>query len=123
MVDGSTAVQLDASNRVLLKPGTHSLRVENRALAFSVARHVEIEPGGTAEVTVDVPLSVLTVTSASDADVYVDGVKAGETPLREFPVKLGRRDIMLVDQSGATRHATVIVTTQPAQVDISFSLP
>lgn len=123
VIDGSTAVQLDASNRVLLKPGTHNLRVENRALAFSVARQVEIEPGGTAEVTVDVPLSVLTITSPSDAEVYVDGVKAGNTPLTEFPVKLGRRDVILVDQSGATRHATVTVTTQPAQLEISFSRP
>ena len=123
LIDGATAVQLDDSNRALLKPGTHSLRIENRALAFSVARQVEIEPGGTAEVTVDVPLSALTVTSVSDADVYVDGVKAGETPLTEFPVKLGRRDVMVVDQSGATRHATVTVTTKPAELDISFSRP
>lgn len=123
VVDGLTGVQLDNNNRALLKPGTHSLRVENRALAFSVARQVEIEPGGTAEVTVDVPLSAITVTSTSEADVYVDGVKAGETPLKEYPVKLGRRDIMVVDQSGATRHATVTVSTQPAQLDINFSLP
>ncbi|MGC4082477.1 MAG: PEGA domain-containing protein [Vicinamibacterales bacterium] len=32
VVDGRQAVQLDASNRVLLKPGPHTIRVENRAL-------------------------------------------------------------------------------------------
>jgi CRISPR/Cas system-associated exonuclease Cas4 (RecB family) len=123
VTDGAKPVQLDAANRVLLKPGTHTLHIQNRALAFSVTRQVEIEPGGTANVAVDVSPSTLTVTGSTGADVFVDGVKAGETPLVDYEVALGQRDIMVVDRSGATRHASVTVTSKPAQLEIGFARP
>ena len=121
--EGSRGIQLDDRNRALLKPGVHDLRIENRELEFSETRQVAIEPGGTANVAIDTPLSTLSITGSTGAEVFVDGVKAGVTPLTDFQVKLGTRDIMVIEPSGATRHATVTVTTKPAQVDISFARP
>lgn len=120
ILDGGKPALLDDSNRVLLKPGTHTVRIENRELAFSQTRQVEIEPGGTTKIAIDVPTSTLSVTGSTGADVFVDGVKAGETPLVEFKVALGSHDVMVVDKSGVTRHASVRATTRPLQLDISF---
>lgn len=123
VVDGRQAVQLDASNRVLLKPGVHTIRIENRALEIAETRQVTIEPGGTAKVSLSPPESSLTVTGATGAEVYVDGTRAGEIPLTDYAVKLGSHDIMVVDKSGATRHASVTVTAKPAQLEITFQRP
>ncbi|HUR32323.1 MAG TPA: PEGA domain-containing protein [Vicinamibacterales bacterium] len=123
VMDGSNPVLLDDSNRVLLKPGVHNIRIENRALEFSQPKQVEIEPGGTTRVAIDVPTSTLTVTGSTGAEVFIDGTKAGETPLVDFQVQLGTRDIMLVDKSGVTRHASITMTTKPAQLDIPFGRP
>ncbi len=120
ILDGGKPALLDDSNRVLLKPGTHTLRIENRGLAFSQTKQVEIEPGGTTKIAIEVPTSTLTVTGSTGADVFVDGVKAGTTPLTEFRVALGSHDVMVVDKSGVTRHASVKATTKPVQLDISF---
>jgi hypothetical protein len=117
--DGGKGLQLDATNRVLMKPGLHSLRIDNKELEFSQTRQIEVEPGGVARVSVDVPLSTLTVTGPTGAEVFVDGVKAGETPLADFQVSIGTRDIMVVEKSGVSRHATVTVTTRPAHLDVA----
>ena len=53
----------------------------------------------------------------------VDGTRAGEIPLTDYAVKLGAHDIMVVDKSGATRHASVTVTAKPAQLEMTFQRP
>ena len=121
--DAGKGLQLDDGHRVLLKPGVHAIRIDNRELDFSLTRQVEIEPGGTARVAVEVPTSTLTVTGSTGAEVFVDGAKAGEIPLEEYRVKLGTRDVMVVDQSGVTRHVTVTVTTRPARIDVAATRP
>jgi len=123
VLDGGKPALLDDSNRVLLKPGTHTVRIENRELAFSQTKQVEIEPGGTTRVVIEVPTSTLTVTGSTGAEVFVDGTRAGETPLVEFTVALGTHDVMVVDKSGVTRHASVRATTKPVQLEISFERP
>jgi len=117
--DGGKALQLDDAHRVLLKPGTHAIRIDNKELDFSLTRQVDVEPGATARVDVEVPTSTLTVTGPAGAEVFVDGTKAGEIPLADYQLKLGTRDVMMVEPSGATRHVTLTVTTRPAQVDMS----
>lgn len=123
VVDGRKSVQLDASNRVLLKPGVHTIRLENRTLEIAETRQVTIEPGGTAKVNLDPQESTLSVVGSSGADVFIDGSKVGETPLADFKVRLGSHDVMVVDRGGATRHATVTVTARPATLDIPFQKP
>ena len=120
VVDNGRAVQLDDSNRVLLKPGTHNLRIENRSLDFSATRQIDIEPGGTTEVTLEVPASTLSVTGTAGSEVFVDGVKAGVIPITDYEVKLGTREIMVVAPGGETRHASVTATTKPTQLDVTF---
>lgn len=123
ILDGGKPALLDDSNRVLLKPGAHTVRIENRELAFSQTKQVEIEPGGTTKIAIEVPASTLTVTGSAGADVFVDGVKAGQTPLTDFTVALGAHDVMVVDPSGASRHASIRATTKPVQLDIRFDRP
>jgi hypothetical protein len=119
VMDGATGVQLDADSRALMKPGTHTLRVENRRLAFSESRQIVIEPGGIAEVSIASPLSTLTVTGPAGAEVFVDGEKIGTVPLAAAPVKVGTRNVMVVDRSGATQHRSLSITMAPATLEFT----
>jgi hypothetical protein len=122
--DGGKGVQLDATNRVLMKPGVHTIRLDNRELEFTQIRQVQIEPGGVARLSVEVPQSTLSVTGSSGADVFVDGTSVGVTPLDKFQIKIGTREIMVTDRSsGITRNRTVTVTTRPAHVEIPLTGP
>lgn len=123
IAEGNRALQLDTGNRVMLKPGVHEITVQNRALGFSLTQSVDIEPGATANLDIETPLSSITVNGPEGATVQIDGVKVGETPLANYQVKIGTRDLMVVDRSGATYHIAVTVTREPAQVNVDFSKP
>ena len=69
------------------------------------------------------PPSTLTVTASAPGEVFVDGQRVGETPLTDYPVNLGTRDIVVRAASGAERRFTTTVTTVPVRLDVDFSKP
>jgi hypothetical protein len=121
--EGGRPLTLDDRNRALLKPGAHLIRIDNTALGFSQVRKVEIEPGATADVSIEAPVSTLNVTSNVPADILVDGTKVGEAPIINLTVKLGTRSVVAVDRAGNQQRQTVTITSKPATVDLTFPRP
>jgi hypothetical protein len=123
ITEGTRAFRVDEQNQVLLPPGTHELRFENRALGYSETRRVEIEPGKATSLSLVPAPSALTVTSTMPATVLIDGDRAGDTPLTGHPVALGTRDIVVRSASGAERKYTRSVTMTPLLIEVDFSRP
>ena len=121
--EGTLNLRLDERRVALVSAGPHDLRLENPAVGFSETRHLEVIPGATTDVVVNPPPSSLTVTATGPAEVLIDGERAGETPLINFPVSLGRRDVTVTSPTGAQRHISVTITTSPARVDVDFAKP
>jgi hypothetical protein len=121
--EGAKSIRLDDSNQVLLSPGPHDIRFENRTLGLREVRHVDIRPGETTPVTVGTPMSHLTVTASEPATVLIDGKEAGETPLTNFAVPIGTRDVTVTSASGVVRHQAITMKVEPATLDIDFSKP
>ena len=118
--DGGKKLSLDERNRVLLAAGTHSLTLENQALGFRTERTVEIRSGEVTAESFEVPKTQLTVTASSPAEVWVDGAKAGPTPLVDWPVDIGTRDVVLRSDGRADHTLTVTATVQPVHVNVDF---
>jgi hypothetical protein len=55
--------------------------------------------------------------------VSIDGQPAGDTPLTDFAVAVGTRDVTVTSASGVVRHQTITVKVQSSTVDIDFSKP
>ena len=119
--EGRKAITLDDSNQVLLPPGPHEIRFENRALGVREVRRVDIHPGETTAISLESPVSRLTVTASEPAKVSIDGEAAGETPLNNFVVRVGTRDVTVTSASGQVHHETLTVTTQASQIEVDFS--
>jgi len=121
--EGTTALRLDNTHQVMLSPGVHDLRLENRALGYQEIRRVDIQPGGSTTLSVVPPRSALTVMATTPAEVWLDRVRVGQTPLMQLPVDLGTREVMVKSAAGEERRFTVTVTVQPATFNIDFSKP
>jgi hypothetical protein len=119
--EGGRGIVFDEHNQALLSPGPHDIRVDNRELAYHSVLHVEVEPGKVASISVVPAPSTLSVTASLPAEVLVDGQKVGDTPLTNFPVNLGTRDIVVKSASGVTRRFTTTVTSAPVRLDVDFS--
>jgi PEGA domain-containing protein len=123
ITEGTSAVRLDESGRVLLSPGPHDLRFENRDVGYRESRRVEVLPGETTSLSLVASPSTLTVTASAPAVVLIDGQQVGETPLTNHPISLGTRDIVVRGADGTERRFTQKVTVAPVQIDVDFSKP
>ena len=121
--EGGRALRLDERNQVMLPPGRHTLRVANRTLAYDEVREVEMRPGETTSLTVTPSPSTMTVTSNEPAEVWLDGVQVGDTPVSARPVDLGTHEIVVRRAAGDSRRFTVTVTARPLTLNVDFSKP
>lgn len=120
--EGGKALALDDRHQIMLPPGPHELHLENRALGYEGIRQVNVKPGEVATLQVTPPRSALTVKATEDAQVWVDGVLAGDTPLVAFSVALGTHEV-IVKRAGDERRFIVTSTVKPADLSVDFSQP
>lgn len=93
---------------ILLSPGRHELRLANNDLGYVATETVEIQPGEVTRVTLD-PRGTANINAAPWAEVFVDGQKAGETPLANVSIRLGVREIVFRNPQYPDRKVTVTI--------------
>jgi hypothetical protein len=94
--------------RLMLPPGRHTLTLTNKELAYTARETVDIEPGEVRSVTLD-PRGVVNVNATPWAEVWIDGRKAGDTPIAKLQLPLGAREIVFRHPQFGERRATVTV--------------
>jgi hypothetical protein len=120
ITEGGRVLRADDRNQVMLPPGTHELRLSNRALGYQAVRQVEVKPGESANVRVTPGPSSLTVTANEAAQVWVDGTRVGETPLNGTPVTLGTHEVVVKSTTGSERRFTVTIGVNPFTLNVDF---
>jgi hypothetical protein len=120
--EGGRPLTPDDRGRIMLSPGAHKLRLQNRALGYDEVRSVEIDPAGTTALNIT-PQTTLNVTSTEPAEVSVDGTVAGETPLTGRRIPLGSHEIVVKTPAGSERRIDITATGKPVQIEVDFSKP
>jgi hypothetical protein len=123
ITEGGRALRLDDRGEIMLPAGPHDLRLSNRALGFDQARHVELKPGERVTVSIKPPPSSISVTATEPAEVWIDGVRLGETPIAGAPIELGTHEMVVRRLTGGERRITVRATVQPASIHVDLSRP
>ena len=65
------------------------------------------------------PRGTININAVPWAEVYIDGEKAGETPLANVPIRLGVREIVFRNPKFPDRKQTVTVTTSQPYLSLS----
>jgi hypothetical protein len=123
IVEGARAARLEEGNQIMLPAGRHELHVVNRTLRYDSVHRVEVKPGETATISVAPPTSTMTISANAPAEVWIDGSRAGETPLVGQQVTVGTHDILVRRADGEERRSVVTVTVNPFTLDVDFSKP
>jgi CheY-like chemotaxis protein len=119
--DGKRLVHVDEQNRVMLSSGRHELRFVNKTLGYEEHRVLQMKPGEVAPLTLVPPKSTISVATSVPAEVWIDGQHVGSTPVVDFPVDIGTREVIL---RGAGEHRlTVTATVAPVKLDVDLSTP
>jgi hypothetical protein len=110
----------DERNQFLLPPGMHQIRLTNRRLAYDSVQQVEVKPGETIAVRLTPDPSTMTVTASEAAEVWLDGVRVGGTPLTALPVPLGTHDLVVKRAAGGERRFPITIGVNPFTLHVDF---
>jgi hypothetical protein len=120
IAEGARVLRADERNQVMLPPGVHELRLTNETLDYEAVLQVDVKPGEGANVRLTPAPSSLTVTAREPAEVLVDGVRAGDTPLNAFAVPLGTHEIVVKRANGSEKRYTVTIGAKPFTLNAEF---
>jgi hypothetical protein len=121
VAEGGRGIGTTEESRLMLSPGRHVLTLTNRELGYSSVETVEIEPGEVRTVSLD-PRGTVNLNATPWAEVWIDGKKAGDTPLAGLKLPLGIQEITFRHPDFGERKVTVTVKgNAPAALSVKMT--
>jgi serine/threonine-protein kinase len=107
--------------RILLPAGPHELELTNDALGYRVVRTVQVAAGRTLSITLEPPLGTLSINALPWAEVWVDGQRAGETPIGNLSLTIGTHELIFRHpQLGEQRRTVTVGAQAPVRVSVDL---
>jgi hypothetical protein len=120
--EGGSLLGTSRTDRIMMPAGEHNLEFANEAIGFHVSKTVSVKPGATARVSVPLPDGTISVNATPWADVLVDGVSAGQTPVGNLAAKAGTHEVSFHHPKFGDKKLSVVVKPgQPARVTIDMT--
>jgi hypothetical protein len=109
------------SDRIMVPAGKHQLELTNTAVGFQSTRVVQVTPNKVTALTVEAPKGTIALNAIPWAEVWIDGVKVGETPIGNLPMAIGSHDVVFRHPELGEQHHTAMVTlTAPARLSVDL---
>ena len=110
--------------RIVLPAGAHELELVNAGLDYRVFRTVEITAGQTTSVGLKPPMGTLAVNALPWAEVWIDGQRAGETPIGNLSIAIGDHEVLFRHpELGEQRRIVTVGALGPARVGVDMKKP
>lgn len=121
ILEGANIVGTSQAAKIMLPVGRHELRFANNSLGFFDRRSVDVRPGATASIRMNLPNAPLSINAQPWAEVWVDGSKIGDTPIGNYHVAIGSHELMLRHPDlGEVRQSVSVSLTMPARVSVDM---
>lgn len=107
---------------VMVPAGRHHFDLVNQGVAVRLRQFVDVPPGRTVTVPVELPAGMINLSSDQPAQVLLDGQMIGETPLLSMPAPLGSHEVVFRSPKYGDISYTVNVTLNaPVRLSVSFA--
>jgi hypothetical protein len=109
------------SEKLMVSAGKHEFDLTNDALGFRATKSVQVAPGKTASIKVDLPKGAISVNAQPWAEVWIDGEKMGETPLGNLSLTIGPHEILFRHpEFGEQKYAATVSLKAPTRVSVDM---
>ena len=109
------------TQRILLPAGAHELELVNAELDYRLTRSVTITAGQTAAIGLKSPFGAISINALPWAEVSIDGQRAGETPIGNFALPIGRHELVFRHpEFGEQRRTVTVGLTSPLRVSVDM---
>jgi hypothetical protein len=111
-------------SRILLRAGRHELTLVNDALGYRITRTLRISPDETTSVELTPPMGMLSINASPWAEVFINGQRAGETPIGNYPLPIGQHEVLFRHPDLGEQRKTVTVGVEgPVRVGVDMKTP
>src|SRR5262249_23621919 len=108
-------------DRIMLPAGEHFLELVATSVGFRATRSVRVTAGQTLALGVELPRAPLSINAVPWAEVFIDGVRIGETPLGNVSQRLGPHEIVFRHPELGERRVNATVTlNEPARISVDM---
>ncbi len=119
--EGDSLVGSSRNPRLLFMPGRHTLRLVNREFGVEVEKVVDVQPGVFSTLAVALPTGRVSLNAIPWAEVLMDGVRIGETPIGEHEASLGPHELVFRHPTlGEQRRSIMVSLTRPVRLGVDL---
>ncbi|MBI4486603.1 MAG: PEGA domain-containing protein, partial [Acidobacteria bacterium] len=109
------------SDRLMVSAGRHDFEIVNQTLGYRASRTVQVAPGRVTPIKIDFPKGTLALNAIPWAEVWVDGVKIGETPIGNVELIIGSHEVVFRNPDlGEQRHAVSVSADKPGRLSVDL---
>jgi len=109
------------TDRIMVPAGAHKLDLVNDALGYRSSRSVSVTPGKVESVALKLPMGSMAVNAVPWAEVWLDGEKAGDTPIGNLQTTIGRHELVFRHpELGESRQTVTVTAAAPARVSVDM---
>ena len=109
------------SDRVMVSAGRHEIELVNEAIGYRASTVVQVSAGKVAPIKIEWPKGSVSLNALPWAEVWIDGEKAGETPLGNLSLSLGQHDVVFRHPELGEQHNAITVSlTAPVRVSVDM---
>ena len=110
LVERDEVVGTSGTAKIMLPAGRHDVVLRNQSVGYEAARTIDVTAGRVASVKVSAPEGRLNVNARPWADVLIDGVPAGQTPMANIALPIGPHQITFRHPQFGERTERVVIT-------------
>jgi hypothetical protein len=100
-----------SGERIQLSVGRHTLEIGRDDLGYQTVQVVDVKPGRPYRIQPPLPTGVANLNATPWAEVWIDGRKAGETPLGHVQLTIGSHEVRFSHPELGDQTRTLVVTT------------
>ena len=109
------------TDRLMVSAGEHHLEFVNDAFGYRVSRTVPVGPGKVESIALKMPMGSVSVNAVPWAEVWLDGEKAGDTPIGNLQAAIGRHEVVFRHpELGESRQAVTVTLSAPARLSVDM---
>jgi hypothetical protein len=121
LYEGGKLIGSSLSDKIMVASGAHQIDLVNEPLGYRATRSVSVTPGKVEAVNVKLPMGSVAINAIPWAEVWVDGEKAGDTPIGNLPAAIGKHEVTFRHPELGEAHQTVTVTMSgPARLSVDL---
>jgi hypothetical protein len=109
VVEHEDVIGTSGASRIMLAAGRHDITLVNRSLGYQEARRIDVTAGRTTALRVDPPKVAVSVNARPWAEIVLDGVAVGQTPLANLQVTVGPHEMLFRHPQLGERKQTIHV--------------